>query len=113
LIFFGCLIFAFFYVFFMVPETKGITLEEVDELYRTGVKPWKSSKWTPSTKQHKAMDALEEGRRNSEGTLVGGAAGEKKSGGRAEHEEQARTERESRFPNESEEKLIVSAAHVV
>lgn len=31
----------------MIPETKGLSLEEVDELYREGVKPWKSTTWTP------------------------------------------------------------------
>lgn len=33
-VFFGCLVFSFFFVFAFVPETKGLLLEEVDELYR-------------------------------------------------------------------------------
>lgn len=33
-VFFGCLVFSFFFVFAFVPETKGLSLEEVDELYR-------------------------------------------------------------------------------
>ena len=61
LIFFGCLVFAFFYVFAFIPETKGISLEEVDELYRTGVKPWKSSSWKPSSRRA-TLDAVESGR---------------------------------------------------
>lgn len=32
-VFFGCTIFAFFFVFAFVPETKGLSLEDVDELY--------------------------------------------------------------------------------
>ncbi|EKM84259.1 hypothetical protein AGABI1DRAFT_52117 [Agaricus bisporus var. burnettii JB137-S8] len=47
LIFFGMLVFGFFYVYLFVPETKGLSLEEVDELYRSGVKPWKSAGWRP------------------------------------------------------------------
>ncbi|EIW87244.1 general substrate transporter [Coniophora puteana RWD-64-598 SS2] len=48
LIFFGMLVFGWFYVFFAIPETKGLSLEEVDEMYRAGVKPWQSSKFVPS-----------------------------------------------------------------
>lgn len=47
-VFSGCLFFSIFYVYFFVNETKGLTLEEVDELYMLGVKPWKSSKWVPA-----------------------------------------------------------------
>ncbi|PFH49826.1 hypothetical protein AMATHDRAFT_75996 [Amanita thiersii Skay4041] len=47
LIFFGMLLFGFAYVYLFVPETKGLSLEEVDELYRSGVKPWNSAGWKP------------------------------------------------------------------
>ncbi|KDQ51113.1 hypothetical protein JAAARDRAFT_140816 [Jaapia argillacea MUCL 33604] len=47
LIFFGMLVFGFVYVWLFIPETKGLSLEEVDELYRSGVKPWNSSSWKP------------------------------------------------------------------
>ncbi|QOU20030.1 Low-affinity glucose transporter hxt3 [Brettanomyces bruxellensis] len=33
-VFFGCVVFAFFYVATCVPETKGLSLEDVDEIYR-------------------------------------------------------------------------------
>ncbi|KAA1478057.1 general substrate transporter [Dentipellis sp. KUC8613] len=47
LIFFGMLVFGYVYVYFMIPETKGLSLEEVDQLYRDGVRPWHSSGWRP------------------------------------------------------------------
>ena len=31
----------------MIPETRRLSLEEVDEMYREGVKPWHSSCWKP------------------------------------------------------------------
>lgn len=43
----GCLVFTYFFI----PETKGLSLEQVDELYTDGVKPWRSSDWVPET-QH-------------------------------------------------------------
>lgn len=46
-VFTGCLIFSFFFVYFFVYETKGLSLEEVDELYSSDVKPWKSGGWVP------------------------------------------------------------------
>ncbi|GEQ72909.1 hypothetical protein JCM33374_g6597 [Metschnikowia sp. JCM 33374] len=48
-VFTGCLIFSFFYVFFFVRETKGLSLEEVDELYATDIRPWKTAGWVPPT----------------------------------------------------------------
>ncbi len=44
------LTFGFVYVYLFIPETKGLSLEEVDELYRSGVKPWNSPQWRPSEK---------------------------------------------------------------
>lgn len=45
LIFAGVLVFAFFYVYFMIPETKGLALEDVELLYSQHIKPWRSAKW--------------------------------------------------------------------
>lgn len=42
------LIFGFVYVYIAIPEVKGLSLEEVDELYRSGVKPWNSASWRPA-----------------------------------------------------------------
>ncbi|KAG2099846.1 uncharacterized protein F5147DRAFT_582490 [Suillus discolor] len=49
---FGMLVFGYIYVYFAIPETKGLTLEEVDELYRSGILPWRSVGWRPSEKYH-------------------------------------------------------------
>lgn len=56
-VFTGCLLFSFFYVYFMVNETKGLTLEEVDELYAQGILPWKSAKWVPPSAEEMATTA--------------------------------------------------------
>ncbi|KAF5377116.1 hypothetical protein D9757_008789 [Collybiopsis confluens] len=58
LIFFGMLVVAFFYVYFFIPETRGLTLEEVDEMYRSGIKPWNSTKFVPSLGQRAHEKAI-------------------------------------------------------
>ncbi|KAL6942158.1 fructose symporter [Hanseniaspora vineae] len=50
-VFMGCTVFMFFYVFFMVPETKGLSLEEVNDLWLEGVLPWKSANWVAPDKR--------------------------------------------------------------
>ncbi|GAA5970832.1 hypothetical protein JCM11641_004470 [Rhodosporidiobolus odoratus] len=35
------------YVFFFLPETKGLSLVQVDELYISGVPAWRSASWEP------------------------------------------------------------------
>ncbi|KAF8529690.1 general substrate transporter [Hysterangium stoloniferum] len=52
LIFFGMLTFGYVYVYLFVPETKGLTLEEVDEMYRARIAPWRSVYWKPSGRLH-------------------------------------------------------------
>ncbi|KAH3899261.1 sugar porter family MFS transporter SCDLUD_004696 [Saccharomycodes ludwigii] len=50
-VFMGCLVFMFFYVFFCVPETKGLSLEEVNDMWLEGVLPWKSASWVPASRR--------------------------------------------------------------
>ncbi|SMN20407.1 similar to Saccharomyces cerevisiae YHR092C HXT4 High-affinity glucose transporter of the major facilitator superfamily [Maudiozyma saulgeensis] len=50
-VFMGCLVFAWFYVFFFVPETKGLSLEEVNTMWIEGALPWKSAQWVPPSRR--------------------------------------------------------------
>ncbi|OBA24405.1 general substrate transporter [Metschnikowia bicuspidata var. bicuspidata NRRL YB-4993] len=58
-VFTGCLLFSFFYVYFFVVETKGLSLEEVDILYASGTLPWKSSGWVPPSVEDMAKNTFE------------------------------------------------------
>jgi len=44
-VFAGCNVLGGFLVYFFVMEGQGRTLEEIDTMYVTGVKPWKSAEW--------------------------------------------------------------------
>jgi len=61
------LVLGFGYVFLMIPETKGLELEEVDEMYRTRIPAWRSAGWKPSTKEkrttggHLGLDLFHQG----------------------------------------------------
>lgn len=50
-VFVGCLVAMFIYVFIFVPETKGLSLEDIQVLYEEGVPPWKSASWTPPSRR--------------------------------------------------------------
>lgn len=39
---------AFFHMFFSAPETKGFTLEEMDDVFESGVPAWKRDRPAPS-----------------------------------------------------------------
>ena len=68
------LLFGYGYVYLFIPETKGLTLEEVckfrfycqpgiswlqvDEMYRSGVKPWNSTDWKPRLGEEAHKNAL-------------------------------------------------------
>ncbi|WWD05223.1 hypothetical protein V865_003296 [Kwoniella europaea PYCC6329] len=60
----------------MTPETRGISLEEVDELYRTKVPAWRSNSWVPSS--HHAIIDEEGARRHSESAFVANGLGSEK-----------------------------------
>ena len=69
MIFFGMLVFGWFYVYLFIPETKGLSLEEVDEMYRAHVKPWRSAAWKPADKHlhhHTPAHKVEESEEKSE-----------------------------------------------
>ncbi|ANB14571.1 hexose transporter HXT6 [Sugiyamaella lignohabitans] len=44
-VFAGCNLFAIVFVYFFVHETKGLSLEQIDQLFVSGVMPWRSSGW--------------------------------------------------------------------
>lgn len=50
---------AVFYVYFMIPETRRLTLEEVDEMYRSGTPAWRTNNWTPAVREHFPTDDKE------------------------------------------------------
>ena len=57
------LVFGYFYVWLCIPETKGLSLEEVDEMYRAGIRPWHSATWRPSDKpvyEHEAKEVRDQ-----------------------------------------------------
>ncbi|KAG0699320.1 hypothetical protein DFH29DRAFT_1002096 [Suillus ampliporus] len=67
LVFFGILVFGYIHVYFAIPETKGLTLEGVDELHRSGIPAQRSVGWRPSEKHYhhevhekRASDSVEE-----------------------------------------------------
>ncbi|TFL03496.1 general substrate transporter [Pterulicium gracile] len=68
LIFFGMLCVAFVYVYLFIPETRGLALEEVDEMYRSRVKPWKSADWKPQLYDHSAGAVPEKNVNSREGS---------------------------------------------
>ncbi|CAF9918821.1 hexose transporter hxt1 [Imshaugia aleurites] len=54
-VFAGCNFAAVLIVYFFVCETQGRTLEEIDTMYISKVKPWKSSEWVPPSASEEAL----------------------------------------------------------
>ncbi|KAG0665552.1 hexose transporter hxt1 [Maudiozyma exigua] len=63
-VFVGCLVAMFLYVFFFLPETIGLSLEEIQLLYEEGVKPWKSASWVPPSRRGKPVEESESEKKN-------------------------------------------------
>ncbi|CCH58141.1 hypothetical protein TBLA_0A03410 [Henningerozyma blattae CBS 6284] len=55
-VFLGCLCLAWLYVFFLVPETKGLILEDVNVMWEEGVLAWKSANWVPPSQREADYD---------------------------------------------------------
>ena len=55
-VFSGCVLFSLFFVYFCIHETQGATLEEIDTMYGSGVKPWKSSKYIKEIQDMRNQD---------------------------------------------------------
>lgn len=77
------LLFGWVYVYLFIPETKGLSLEEVrgnlgfrnysidlrtqvDEMYRSGVKPWNSANWKPHLMDELHKETGEEAKESDE-----------------------------------------------
>lgn len=50
---------CFAYVYFLIPETRGLTLEQVDELFEKHVTPRESAKWIPTESYSEMMRTAE------------------------------------------------------
>merc|ERR1712093_876773 len=74
---------AFVYAYFLVPETKGLSLEQVDELFAE-TPPRKSSKWRP-TRPHTTEHERYSSRDGSSGEGVAVDPKEAKMGGDVAH----------------------------
>ena len=93
-VWFACCFLCIAFVWFFIYETKGLTLEEVDELYTEVSQAWKSTKWTPST-TFKEREHIEKERRVSEardGVLekgIGGHGSSNNAADRADKDDRA------------------------
>lgn len=52
-VFAGCCLAGALVVYFFVCESQGRSLEEIDSMYVSGVKPWKSKSWLPPRDQER------------------------------------------------------------
>ncbi|ORY86956.1 putative MFS monosaccharide transporter [Protomyces lactucae-debilis] len=67
-VFAGCNLLGAATVYFFLYETKGLSLEEVNQMYGdSSVKPWNSSKWTPKGRADRGDYTAEEPKRDASG----------------------------------------------
>ncbi|KAG9232891.1 putative glucose transporter rco-3 [Amylocarpus encephaloides] len=60
-VWFGCCFICIAFVYFMIYETKGLTLEQVDELYSEVTVARHSTKWKPTTTFHNRASMAQQG----------------------------------------------------
>ncbi|KAM0139704.1 hypothetical protein ACHAO1_002763 [Botrytis cinerea] len=88
----GCCLLCAVFVYFLIYETKGLSLEEVDELYESVGKAWKSTHWVPVEGYGREWRGGENGNGNGagNGTGMGNDNGVMARGGAtsAEHKEE-------------------------
>ncbi|OQO03517.1 hypothetical protein B0A48_10181 [Cryoendolithus antarcticus] len=58
----GCCFICIIFTWFLIYETKGLSLEQVDELYQTVNKAWQSKKFRPQISFHEVSDIKNDGR---------------------------------------------------
>jgi MFS transporter, SP family, sugar:H+ symporter len=63
-----------FYVYFLIPETRKLTLEQVDEMFEKNVSPRESVKWTPTESYAEMMRTTDEAGHHHVGTDVSNKA---------------------------------------
>jgi len=69
-VFAGCNFAAVLIVYFFVCETQGRSLEEIDTMYISKVKPWKSSKWiAPAAEEERLVDKMPYASKEEDGVL--------------------------------------------
>jgi len=86
-VFAGANLFMSVFVFFVLYEPKGLSLEAVDQMYcDPKCKPWTSTKWVPPGYAHREDAAASENKASDQATLVEHASedGEAKHGGKKE-----------------------------
>ncbi|RLV92827.1 High-affinity glucose transporter SNF3 [Spathaspora sp. JA1] len=58
----GCNVIGFIFVYFFVYETKGLSLEQIDEMYLKVDKAWQSTSFTPSEHAFRDVDRISVGK---------------------------------------------------
>ncbi|OQO04490.1 hypothetical protein B0A48_09412 [Cryoendolithus antarcticus] len=80
----GCCFICIIFTWFLIYETKGLSLEQVDELYQTVNKAWESKKLRPQISFHEVSDIKNDGRAMSLAE-IGAEVQRKKSVGHEEN----------------------------